>query len=140
MIQKHVEPSCSTFTKFYKLVYFGKLLTEINKKISSCCKYYCKNTDIKISVSLFKVGDLFSIEESIPKLKALSTGCNDSYIGEIVFLLFKVGDLFSIKVRLSPSKKICVVCFIESPLTMMKNAFYFIIKALFVLKIFKFLP
>ena len=28
----------------------------------------------------------------------------------------------------------------ESPLKMMKNAFYFTLKALFVLKIFKFLP
>ena len=46
-------------------------------------------------------------------------------------LLFKVG--------LSPSKKICVICFIESPLKVMKNAFYFILKALFVLMIFKFL-
>ena len=31
------------------------------------------------------------------------------------------------------------LCFIESPLKMMKNAFYFILKALFVLKIYKFL-
>ena len=45
----------------------------------------------------------------------------------------------SFKVGLSPSKKICVICFIESPLKMIKNAFYFILKALFVLKIFKFL-
>ena len=37
------------------------------------------------------------------------------------------------------SKKNCVICFIESLLKMMKNAFYFILKALFVLKIFKFL-
>ena len=44
-----------------------------------------------------------------------------------------------IKVGLSPSKKICVICLIESPLKMMKNVFYFILKALFVLKIFKFL-
>ena len=44
-----------------------------------------------------------------------------------------------LKVGLSPSKKNCVICFIESPLKMMKNAFYFILKALFVLKIFKFL-
>ena len=36
-------------------------------------------------------------------------------------------------------KKICFICLFESPLKMMKNAFYFIIKALFVLKIFKFL-
>ena len=43
------------------------------------------------------------------------------------------------KVGLSPSKKDCVIYLIESPLKMMKNAFYFILKALFVLKIFKFL-
>ena len=35
--------------------------------------------------------------------------------------------------------KICFICFYESPLKMMKNTFYFILKALFVLKIFKFL-
>ena len=44
-----------------------------------------------------------------------------------------------LKVGLSASKKSCVIFFIESPLKMMKNAFYFILKALFVLKIFKFL-
>ena len=43
-----------------------------------------------------------------------------------------------IKVGLSLSKKNCC-CFIESPLKLMKNAFNFILKALFVLKIFKFL-
>ena len=37
-----------------------------------------------------------------------------------------------LKVGLSPSKKICVICFIESLLKMIKNAFYFILKALFV--------
>ena len=46
---------------------------------------------------------------------------------------------FFIKVGLSPSKKDCVICFNESPLKMMKNAFYFILKSLFVLKVFKFL-
>ena len=35
--------------------------------------------------------------------------------------------------------KNCVICFIESSLKMMKNAFNFILKAHFVLKIFKFL-
>ena len=35
----------------------------------------------------------------------------------------------TIKVRLSPSKKNCFICFDESPLKMMKNAFYFILKA-----------
>ena len=36
-------------------------------------------------------------------------------------------------------KKICFICFNESLLKMVKNAFYFVLKALFVLKIFKFL-
>ena len=36
-------------------------------------------------------------------------------------------------------KKNCFISLIESPLKVMKNAFYFILKALFVLKIFKFL-
>ena len=36
-------------------------------------------------------------------------------------------------------KKICVICLIESPLKKTKNAFYFILKALFVLKVCKFL-
>ena len=42
-----------------------------------------------------------------------------------------------VKLKLSPSKKTCALCFIESPLKIMKIAFYFILKALFVLKIFK---
>ena len=36
-------------------------------------------------------------------------------------------------------KKFLFICLNESPLKLMKNAFYFILKALFVLKIFKFL-
>ena len=43
------------------------------------------------------------------------------------------------KVGLSPSKKRCPICFIECLLKIMKNAFYFIVRALSVLKIFKFL-
>ena len=44
-----------------------------------------------------------------------------------------------LKAGFSPSKKVCFIFFNDSPLNMMKNAFYFIIKALFVLKIFKIL-
>ena len=52
------------------------------------------------------------------------------------FLLFAA----TVKVRLPPSKKkFCFINVTESPLNMMKNAFYFILKALFVLKKFKFL-
>ena len=45
----------------------------------------------------------------------------------------------NIKVGLSPSKKICFIYFNENPLIMMKNAFYFMLKAFSVLVIFKFL-
>ena len=44
-----------------------------------------------------------------------------------------------LKVGISPSKKNCFIYFNVSPLRMMKNAFYFILKTLFVLKVFKFL-
>ena len=36
----------------------------------------------------------------------------------------------TIKVGLSTSKKICVICFIESPLKFMKNASYFILNTI----------
>ena len=45
----------------------------------------------------------------------------------------------NVKVGLSPSKIIYVICFIECSLKMMKNAFHFILKALFALIIFKLL-
>ena len=49
----------------------------------------------------------------------------------------KLADV--INVWLSPSKKICCICSNETPLKMRKKAFYLILKALFFLKIFKFL-
>ena len=44
-----------------------------------------------------------------------------------------------VKVEPSPSTEIFLICFNNSPSKIMKNAFYFILKALFVLKIFKLL-
>ena len=44
-----------------------------------------------------------------------------------------------LKVGLSPSKNFFVICFSAALLKMIKNPFYFILKALFVLKIFKLL-
>ena len=51
--------------------------------------------------------------------------------------LYKV--LETLKLDSHHPKKICIICLIESPLKMMKNGFYFILKALFLFKIFKFL-
>ena len=61
-------------------------------------------------------------------------------MNELNYSLKKInfrGSIF--KAGLSPSKKNLFICFNDSPLKMMKNAFYFILKALFVLKIFKLL-
>ena len=56
-----------------------------------------------------------------------------------VFLFFYlIRCLQPIKVGLSASKNIYVICLTESPLKIMKNAFYFILKALLVLKISKY--
>ena len=57
----------------------------------------------------------------------------------LYFDRIEVSEGTDIKAGLSTSKKIWVVFLIESPLKMMKNAFYFILKALLVLKIFRFL-
>ena len=79
------------------------------------------------------IQDVLSTElKKIGRLKSFK-------VEEFTLSLNFSSEISSVKVRLSPSKKICVICLIESPLKVMKNAFYFILKALFVLKIFKFL-
>ena len=51
-----------------------------------------------------------------------------------------ITTLFQIMLKsYSHPQKNCVICFNENPIKVMKNAFYFTLKALFVLKIFKFL-
>ena len=54
---------------------------------------------------------------------------------EFIFKKFKIRPF---KVSHLP-EKILFICFNESPLKTMKNAFHLILKALFVLKMFKFL-
>ena len=61
------------------------------------------------------------------------------FIEHLSWLFFSCLVKKVLKVGLSLSKKICVTCFIESPLKVIKKAFYFILNAPFFLKIFKFL-
>ena len=68
------------------------------------------------------------LNQAITKGMELDYGCLSPWV---FFTFFKVG--------LSLFRKKCVICFFESPLKIMKNAFYFILKAFFVLKIFNFL-
>ena len=72
-----------------------------------------------------------SITHSITLIKKELKACVQSFSFFHQMIAFKVGLLHF--------KKNCVICFIEIPLKMMKNVFYFILKAFFVLKIFTFL-
>ena len=65
-----------------------------------------------------------------------------SYGGQLARLggLARLGEISpSLKSDSHLRKRFCVICLIESTLENIKNAFYFILKALLVLKIFKFL-
>ena len=47
--------------------------------------------------------------------------------------------MHSVKDALLPSKKVVFICFNQNPLKLIRNGFYFILKALFLLKLFKLL-
>ena len=71
-------------------------------------------------------------------MKALETNLELSQANKTT-ILAKIGNGVKSDSHLSKKKKRSFICFSESPLKMIKNAFYFILKALFVTKIFKFL-
>ena len=106
--------------------YWEKILEE--KSVNLVCKYsFSLSSFVLIWILL-----IFCMEHALSIdvfLKSSST-CLKCFL--------KVHWWF-VKIGLSPSKKDCVVCLIESPLRMTKNVFYFVLKAFFVLKIFTFL-
>ena len=74
---------------YYKLPYIGKLSKETQRKIKDLCQKYCKEINIKLSFSLFKIGSLFSVKRKIPSnLRSFVVyyfccpSCNASYVGE----------------------------------------------------------
>ena len=80
-----------------------------------------------------------SAEEQYEHLILMSTClCNEMKVPSTAIFREKVKEETN-KGGPSTSKKITVICFNEKPLKIMKNAFHFILKAFFVLKIFKFL-
>ena len=82
------------------------------------------------------MSDFEKFKEELPsKKKFYSSLTNRKINDEECFLMFGK----NLKSDSHLPNKICVICLIESPLTIMENAFYFILKALFVLKIFKIL-
>ena len=74
---------------YYKLPYIGSCSNSKKKKIYELCKTFCKNNNVKIVFSPFKLQDLFSSKD--PLLVALKSfvvykftcaGCQSCYIGE----------------------------------------------------------
>ena len=84
-------PKVSNTIKFnyYKLPYIGHFSKTTKQKLKKICDQYCKDLSVKIVFTPFKVGDLFSVKDAIPKLlrsfvvyKFVCPGCNACYIGE----------------------------------------------------------
>ena len=72
------------------------------------------------------------------ELEVIQNRVSDSFESEVRGLQLGISVVaHSFKVGRSPSKEICFIYFNESPLKMMKNAFYVVLNFLFVLKIFK---
>ena len=74
---------------YYKLPYIGSYSNSTKKKIYELCKTFCKNTNVKIVFSPFKLQDLFSSKDCLPVAlksfvvyKFTCAGCQSCYIGE----------------------------------------------------------
>ena len=74
---------------YYKLPFIGSYSINTKKKISELCKRFCKQTDIKVVFSPFKICDLFSAKDSLPSaLKSYvvyiftCAGSQSCYVGE----------------------------------------------------------
>ena len=87
--ESEIENKTETSKTYFKLPYIGEYSDYVSRKLKILSKQLCKNTDIKISFSMFKVGNMFSTKSSSPKyLKSgvvyhfTCAGCNDSYVGE----------------------------------------------------------
>ena len=69
------------------LPYIGHISTDVKRKFISFCKFYCKNLNIKVVSTPFKLADVFNVKSSIPKsvksfvvYKFSCPACNACYI------------------------------------------------------------
>ena len=53
-------------TRFYKLPYIGKYSEQVQKKLSKICKQFCKDADLKILFTSFKINNYFSTKDKTP--------------------------------------------------------------------------
>ena len=84
---------------FYKLPYLGRFSTIAQSKIRRLVNRYCHDLDMKLVFTTFKLRNLFSVKDSVPRelrsrviYKFTCACCNACYIGE-------AGRHFSTRVR-----------------------------------------
>ena len=87
--KNNVENEVNVCSSYFKLPYIGDYSDFVSKKLKLLSKQFCKNTEIKISFSTFKIGNMFSTKSGMPQyLKSgvvyhfTCAACNDSYVGE----------------------------------------------------------
>ena len=70
--QFNIEPPKGSNTvkfNYYKLPYIDHFPKTTKQKLKKICDQYCKDLSVKIVFTPFKVGDLFSVKDAIPKLR-----------------------------------------------------------------------
>ena len=84
--------SDTTRTFYFKLHYIGPFSIITQKKVRHVAKCYCNNIDIKLVFSSFKIGNLFSVKDPIPRglhagvvYKFLCAGCSACYVSRWLF-------------------------------------------------------
>ena len=84
-----VSASSSTYTQYFKLPYIGPFSRVTQNRIKSYCKRYCRDLDIRLAFSSFKVRSIFGAKDPIPtKLRSRvvykfsCASCNSCYVGE----------------------------------------------------------
>ena len=77
---------------YYKLPYLGRFSTVAQSKILRFVNRYCNDLDIKLVFTTFKLRNIFSVKDSVPRelrsrviYKFTCACCNACYIGETFF-------------------------------------------------------
>ena len=69
--QFNIEPSKVSNTiksNYYKLPYIGHFSKTTKQKLKKVCHQYCKDLSLKTVFTPFKIGELISVKNAIPKL------------------------------------------------------------------------
>ena len=79
----------NVITNYFKLPYTGYFSSIVKKRIKRLVNIYCRNLNVQIVFSSFKIGSWFSAKDLIPSglrsrvvYKFSCVGCNACYIGE----------------------------------------------------------